>query len=288
MSERSPDVETLTAVLAERAQEGGGGAGPDPEPEELLDYLEGRLSQEEDAAMQRRLVASPAATRRLLDLAGLVDAGAAGERQGGEEGEAAGAPADLAVHAAWRDFRWRLPGGEAEAGPTGGPAPLDPSRLSDRPASAGRATRWNALSGGLAALAATLLVAVLALGTWVSRLERASGPGGGVVANLRTLEVPQATRAEGLPSSTVAPGEPLLVLLEAPPEPCPSYRAEIVTPAGALREVPGLVRDELGNLSFLLQGEHGRYAVRLFGCEPERQLSTYGFEILPSGGATSD
>jgi len=62
-SERAKtDVEELTAVLAERAREG---AGPDPEAGELLDDLEGRLPPEAEEAMQRRLVASPSATRKL-------------------------------------------------------------------------------------------------------------------------------------------------------------------------------------------------------------------------------
>lgn len=258
---RTPDVEALTAVLAERAREG---AGPDPEPEELLDYLEGRLSPEDEAEMQRRLVASPAATRMLLDLADLVEAGEEATPESGEEGGAGEAPVDLAVHAGWRDFERRLPGREGSA-----------------------AARPGRTNRGLVALAAVLLVAVLALGTWVWRLKHATDEGL-LVANLATVELLEGARSDRVPSVEVEPGEPFRVALY-PSETCPSYRAEIVAPdAGAPRRVPGLERDDLGLLTFLFQGEYGRYTLRVFGCEPERQLSTYVFEIQPPGSATSE
>lgn len=257
----TPDVEALTAVLAERARES---AGVEPEPEELLDYLEGRLSPEAEAEMQRRLVASPAATRMLLDLADLVEAGGEAERKAAEEGENGAAPADLAVHAGWRDFQRRLPAGKAVP------------------------RRSHRLNRGLAALAATLFVAVLALGAWVWRLEHAGGTGDGLLmANLQTLELTEGTRSDRVPAVAVEPGKPFRIAL-FPSEPCASYRAEIAGPAaGALRHLPGLERDDLGLLTFLYQGEYGRYDLRIFGCEPERQLSTYVFEIQPPGDATS-
>jgi hypothetical protein len=93
------DREALIAALAEAA-----GAGADdarqPEPEELLDFLAGRLDPEEEARVSRRLVASPDASRALLDLADLEAAGAA----------AGEGPRELGTVAAWRDFERRLPG----------------------------------------------------------------------------------------------------------------------------------------------------------------------------------
>lgn len=250
------DVEALTEVLAERAREG---AGPEPEAGELLDYLEGRLPPEAEEAMQRRLVASPEATRKLLDLADLAEAGAAAEIRAGSE--AGDEPADLAVHAAWRDFRKRLPAGSAAGA----------SR-------ARRPTRW------LAALAAALFVAVLGLGFQVWRLvEGGRPPEGAVLANLETLELFETVRSDGLPTAALEPDEPLHLVL-APAERCPSYRAELVGPTEVT--VQGLERDERGTVSFLVPVQPGRYTLRLLGCQPERELSTYGFEIQLAGAAT--
>lgn len=249
------DMEALTAVLAEWARES---AGPDPEAEELLDYLEGRLSAEADREMERRLVASPSATRKLLDLAAIAEAGAAAEAAGAQE------PADLAVHAGWRDLQARLPRRSAGA---------------ERP---------RRLQAGLLALAATLLLAVLALGTWVWQLERGSASGSGtgdglMMANLETLELFGAVRSDRLPAVTVEPGEPFRIALH-PEDRCPTYRAEIVGPAADERRVvPGLERDELGLLTLLFRGRPGTYTLRLLGCEPEQELSTYGFEIVSPG-----
>lgn len=250
------DLEALTEVLAERSREH---AGPDPDPEELLDYLEGRLSADEDEAMRGRLVASPSASRRLLDLADLTEAGAAAEAVDPE------APADLAVHAGWRDLQRRLP---------------------KRQTGSDRREGGHPPHGGLVALVATLAVAVLALGTWVWRLESASGAGGeALVANLKSLELFEPVRSGDVPAVEVAPGEPFRIALY-PPERCPSYQAEIVGPrAGQRRTVTGLKPDELGLLVFLFGGEPGGYSLRLSGCE--RELSTYDFEISPPGDATS-
>lgn len=261
---RTPDVQALTAVLAERVR---AGAGPDPEPEELLDYLEGRLSPDEDAAVARRLVASPEATRRLLDLADLAEAGRAAAEGPAED---AGAPADLAVHAAWRDLERRRAAGAAER--------------------AASPRRRSAPNRTLVALAATLFVAVLALGVWVwrlDRLDRGTGAGDTVpVANLRSLELTDATRSNGVPTLQVEPGLPFRVVFR-PEERCSSYSAEVVPPAGSAVRLSGLEQNDLGNCDLLLPGEPGRYTLRVFGCEPERQISSYGFEIEPPARATS-
>ncbi|HYN20705.1 MAG TPA: hypothetical protein VE078_07085, partial [Thermoanaerobaculia bacterium] len=94
MSRAQTDAAALIAALAEEARQGAGEAR-EPEPEELLDYLAGRLSAEEEESMARQLVASPAAARALLDLADLEAAEAAAGSQ----------PAELAAHAGWRDLQ---------------------------------------------------------------------------------------------------------------------------------------------------------------------------------------
>jgi hypothetical protein len=257
-SNRPPtDAEAMAEVLAERAREHAGPQRGDPEPEELLDYLEGRLSPEAEAAMGRRLLASPSATRDLLDLSELAAAG------GGEEG-AAEEPSDLAdfgARAGWRDLRRRL-GDETQA------------------ASGRRASR---AVPALAALAAGLFVAVVGLSLQLWR----GGPDD-ALANVRTLELEQGLRSDRVPAVAAAPGEYFRGVL-FPPEPCPVYRAEIAGPGGAeVTRLDDLRRDELDQLSFLFRGAPGRYTLRLFGCEPERELSSYGFEIARSGGATSE
>ncbi|HSL82806.1 MAG TPA: hypothetical protein VLF66_08515 [Thermoanaerobaculia bacterium] len=267
-SRRPPtDVEALTEVLADRAREG---AGPEPEVGELLDYLEGRLSPEAEAEIQRRLMASPEVSRKLLDLADLAEAGEAAEGRAGEEGR--GVPADLAVHAAWRDLQGRLPGGRGASGGHG------PGNRTRPPGRAGRPQPW------LAALAAALFVAVLGLGFQLRRLGDGGGlPEGVVLANVETLELFETVRSDRPPTAALGPGEPLHLVL-APADRCPSYRAELAGPTEAT--VEGLERDERGTVSLLVPLRPGRYTLRLLGCEPERELSTYGFEIQLAGAAT--
>ena len=127
------DREALIAALAEQASAGAENTGQ-PEPEELLDFLAGRLDPEEEERVSRRLVASPEASRALLDLADLEAAGeAAGER-----------PREVGTMAGWRDLQRRLPDAER------------------------RSRRLRTL---LPAVAAGLLVSTLGLSSWVWRLQ---------------------------------------------------------------------------------------------------------------------
>src|SRR5215210_2273325 len=133
MPPSSTDREALIAALAAQARSGAP-AGLDLEPEELLDYLAGRLPPEDEQRVARQLAADPDTARALLDLADLEAAGAtAGER-----------PVELAARAGWRDLQAQLP--NAAPGPRRPPA-------------------W------LPAVAASLLVATLGLGSWVWRLQ---------------------------------------------------------------------------------------------------------------------
>src|SRR5437660_12743030 len=97
MTRPPTDRDALIAALAEQARSG---APPgDPDPEELLDFLAGTLPPEDERRVDRQLSASPEAARALLDLADFEAAGAAAGTQ----------PPELAVRAAWRDLRERLP-----------------------------------------------------------------------------------------------------------------------------------------------------------------------------------
>jgi len=96
MTRPPTDREALIAALAEEARSGVTG---EPEPEELLEFLAGRLSPEDERRVERQLAASPEAARALFDLQDLEAAGAAAGTQ----------PTDLAVRAGWRDLQGRLP-----------------------------------------------------------------------------------------------------------------------------------------------------------------------------------
>lgn len=131
MASPPTDREALIAALAEEARSAG---GEPPDPEEILAYLKGRLSPEEEQRLGRHLVASPGAAHALLDLADFEAAEAAAGTH----------PPDVAVHAGWRDFERNLP----DARP--------------------RPRRWSAL---LPAIAAAWLVITVGLGSWVWKLQ---------------------------------------------------------------------------------------------------------------------
>lgn len=241
MTRPPTDPEALIAALAEQARSG---AAEEPEPEELLDYLAGRLSPEDQQRLERHIVASPAAARALLDLADLEAAGAsAGTR-----------PSELAMHAGWRDFEARLPS----------------------------ARSWSRrLPPLLSAAAAVLLVTTLGLGSWVLKLQgELSRP----VANLPSLDLVSGSRAGAERTIELPPGTPLRLVL-APAERCSGYVAEVKGPQpGDRRTIEDLERDEQGRLNVLLRLEPGSYGLRLFGCEPRRELEQHRFRITADGG----
>jgi hypothetical protein len=240
----STDRDALLAALAEQARSDAPGA-PEPEPEELLDYLADRLAPEEAQRIERRLVASPAAARALLDLAELEAAGAAaGER-----------PTEIPVRAGWRDLQDRLP--EAR------PRPRRPPPFQSM-------------------IAAALLVATLGLGARVWTLqEELHRP----VANLASLELLSDSRAGEDRSIEVAPGQPLrLVLSPAARCPTYSAEVAGPR-SGDRQTIEGLERDERGRLTLLLRLEPGSYGLRLAGCAPRRTLEEHRFRIArPHGG----
>ncbi|HKH47216.1 MAG TPA: hypothetical protein VKM72_21380 [Thermoanaerobaculia bacterium] len=243
MTRPPTDPEALIAALAEQARSDASGT-PEPEPEELLDYLAGRLAPEDEERIARRLAADPAAARALLDLAELDAAGA----------EAGVRPTEIAAVASWRDLRDRLP----DAAP-------QPRRLPPV----------------LSAIAASLLLATLGLGSWGWRLEKKlHSP----VANLPSLELPSGGRAGGERIVVLAPGAPLRLVL-SPAERCPSYTAEVEGPRSRDRQtIEGLERDELGRLTVLLRLEPGSYGLRLLGCEPRQVLEEHGFRVTRGDG----
>lgn len=90
--------------LSDELDTGADAHDVEPSNETLLDYLAGRLLADEDARIQRLLVAHPEAARRLLDLENLVTAGALADAE-----DTSGIPTpDLAAQAGWKDFQQRL------------------------------------------------------------------------------------------------------------------------------------------------------------------------------------
>ncbi len=158
-----------------------------------------------------------------------------------------GEVADLATRAAFRDF-------QARAAPA-----------------VRRPTPW--LSG----LAAALALLTLGLAGWVWRLERERGR---PIANLVSLELKAGTRATEAPTLELPAGEPLRLVLA--PEPCPSYAAELDGPGGR-QQVTGLERNAFGQVTALIHPAPGEHTLRLWGCEPRRELESHRFRISRGG-----
>jgi hypothetical protein len=237
----STDREALIAALSEEARSAG---GEPPEPEELLAYLEGRLSPEDEQRLGRQLMASPEATSALLDMADFEAAGAA----------AGSLPSDVAVYAGWRDLERRLP--DARPWSRRLPAVLLPG------------------------IAAAWLVTTVGLGSWIVKLQ---GELRRPVPNAPTLDL-TSSRADG-ETIEIPAGAPLRLVLE-PPESCPGYEAEVEGPGPGDREtIPGLNEDEQGYLTPVLpRPEPGPYRLRLYGCEPRRELEEHRFRITHDDG----
>jgi hypothetical protein len=250
------DTDALRDVLAELA---GGEAGDDPTPEELVDYLAGRLPPDEEERLQRRLVASPAAARMLVDLQELAEA---------EPTAGGGAPADLPVRAGWRDLRRRL---------------------------AGAAPPFRRLNRALAAAAAALALVAAGLGGWAWTLQqelRLASQQAALqqpVANLVSLELDASRRSAVEPEVPLEPGAPLELVIAVPAgaDDCAPFRAEVAKPSGGEWEIDGLVPSDLGPLTLLLPPtEPGRDTVRLSGCEPRRRFPEDGFRVVAGTGGT--
>jgi hypothetical protein len=236
------DREALIAALAEEARSG---AREEPEPEELLDYLAGRLSPEDEQRLDRHLLTSPDTARALLDLADFEAA----------EAEAGARPPDVAVHAGWRDLERRLPA--ARPWPHRLPAVLLPG------------------------IAAALLVTTVGFGSRVWKLE---GELRRPIPNVASHELSSASRAGREQAFPVQAGEPLLLVLD-PRASCAGYEAQVEGPGPGNPRTVSLKEDEEGYLTLMLQRpEPGPYRLRLSGCEPRRELGEHRFRITHDDG----
>jgi plasmid stabilization system protein ParE len=248
---RTADAEALAELLGERAR--AEAMGPEPTTEELMAHLEGRLSDEETADLERRLAASPEATRDLLDLAELM---AVEDELSAEDGDR---PADLEAERGWRDLRGRL----AE----------EPRRGTDHE----QPPRRRSLSLAAVAAVAAVAVAALGLGVWIGQLGSGSTGSDGLVAT-RTLALFD-DRSGSLRSVELAPEESL-ALLVAPPEECSDYTVEIErAETGRVSRLEGLrPSGPTGALELTFDPPSGRVEVRVLGCG--RQLMAEEIEIV--------
>ncbi len=280
MTETPIDREELAKALAERARRETGGA-PSPEPEELLDYLAGRLAPEAEERVRRQLVADPVAARALLDLAELE---AAREGTAAAAGAEAPPPADLAVHAGWRDLQRRLPSA----------AESDRSRPASGPAGP-RRRRW--LTPALATTAAALLAVSVGLDLRLLRVERErdrleverSRP----IADVAAHELAADTRAGGEDLIPLATGQSLY-LVSYPAQYCEEYEVELIGPMSDQRWSRTVPRSRAGEVVlFVPVPQPGSYTLRISGssgCEPGNEPQEVHLVRItrPSPGNPSD
>jgi len=230
-----------------------------PEPDELAADLAGELSPEEEKRVQDHLVACRECSELLLDLAALGD-----PDYGADEPFT---PAD--ADAVWEGVRKRI-GHEETVLPFRAPVRTSPPR-------------W------LAALAATLLVAVLGLSLWVASLRRAVEDLSRPQINAPVIDLqPGARRGEATATAEVPAAARLftLVLLPERRGTYEDYEAEIAGADGATvwRE-RGLEPNAFGSFSLTLPRRTlgpGNYRVRLSGIGPggrRELLGEYGLRL---------
>ena len=247
-AQRAPrdDSEVFRAVLIEDARKR---AGDHPAIDTLVDYLTDVLEPEADEKVLDHLAACRECVTVVLDLEPLVTPDAAPE-----------GVADLELEAAWRDLQARIKA----------PNRLEDSGPGSRPL---RAPRWTA------ALAASLLLAVVGLSSWVYLLQRSSVGLRHQVARLSRPQVnppivylDEITRSE--PAGAVAElasDQPFVLLIVIPgtPEVFSSYEALLTDDQGGIVwRGAGLELSEEGTLRMRLPREllpAGDYRVQIQG-----------------------
>ncbi|MCP4656347.1 MAG: hypothetical protein GY856_13120 [bacterium] len=253
MTERSKELKTtLGEIVEDRRRD----LGPHPSPEELVAYKAGELSAAEVSRLQEHLVLCPDCLELLLDSECFRDA-AFGSRRAVSETE---------VAAAWKGMR----------------------RGTDRKAPVatvlrGRFRRFPGPSSPRLpyALAATLLIAVLALSLWVASLRQTLGELSRPRLNTPLHDVYPESFVRG--DDAAAPGVRIpadaelftLILNSTMP---PSYAetlVEIVEPDGTeVWSGAGLETSPAGSFTLTLPRrflDAGEYRIRLYGLDGGRR-----------------
>jgi anti-sigma factor RsiW len=239
-----------------------------PEPDELAAYHDGELSAEDERRVQDHLLACRECASLLADLEGLGDPGFGAEEE----------LPDNASELVWEKVREGIhkePAAPAKVVPFPG----------KRRESRAPARRWLPL-------AASLLIATLALSAWManqSAVEEPSSPH--VVRVLDLNPVGSIQRGEERQDvETVAPGVQVLKVLLRPAgsSPFESYEAEVVDGQGRMVLTKGGLRYDPESDSFtpfFLSRDRlgpGDFRIRLVGIGPEgerKTVETYAFRI---------
>lgn len=234
------DTAAFRALLIEDAKRR---AGPHPDLDTLVDYATDRLDEEQDERVRDHLAACRDCGTLVLDLEPLANPDAPTE-----------GVADLELEVAWKDLRSRM----------------EASTRAGRPAPA---ARWPM------ALAASLLVAVVGLSTWVVQLQEQVADFSRPQANLPVFYVDELTRSSGsdVAEVSVPSGASYFVLIFASAElgAHESYALAFVDAAG--REVlrsSGLQLSESGGLRIGLPRDllpAGDYLIRLSAIDGDRE-----------------
>jgi hypothetical protein len=242
MTRAASDIDALAEVLAEVASDRG---GEHPGPEQLLDYLQGKMSEEPEAGIQDHLIMCRSCTEHLLELESISNPQRPANRE----------TPDFELAAAWRQLRAKIAAGAL-----------------------GQLARPRFLQ----AVAAVLLLATVGMAGWVAQLSRfVPEP----QLNPSILYLGESTRGESIPSIELAAGDEWLLLIVTPAKLMPAYEVEVRSDggdqvwkgAGLHRSDHGTVR--LGLPAILLPA--GEYQVDLHGLDSgQRQaLGTHAFRI---------
>jgi hypothetical protein len=243
-----PVVGALVSALSEVAAQH---AGEHPEQHQLLDYLQGRMSEEAQEKLQDHLVSCRECTGQLLELE-LISCPQPPADQG---------VADFELAAAWRGLA---------------------DNISSAQQSGYRSRRLHFVSG----LAAALLVATIGLGFWVAqldhsldRLQQAAAALNEPQLNPSILYLGGSTRSDASAGTIVLePGSSSLMLILTPTELHPVDEYEIVLSRADGRQLfqgRGLRRSDHGTIRLSLPTgmlPAGEYRISLFGLVADQRL----------------
>jgi hypothetical protein len=247
MDRAASDIDALAAALTEVA---ASHSGEHAEPDLLLDYLQGRISEESEASLQDHLISCRSCTERLLELESISSPQHAASRE----------TPDFELFAAWK-------------------------RLKDRVASGalGRLTRLRSLQ----AVAAVLLLATVGLVGCVARLSwLASEPR----LNPTILYLGESTRGDGGPNIKLASGDEWVLLIVTPEElqTLPDYQVEVRAADGdQVWKGAGLQRSDNGTIRLGLPARllpAGEYQVELHGLDSGQWLALGTHRFIISYG----
>jgi hypothetical protein len=242
MAKAASDIDALAEALAEVAL---GRAGEHPGPDQLLDYLQGKMSEASETGIQDHLLTCRSCTEHLLELESISNP----QQSANQE------TTDFELAVAWK-------------------------RLGDK-VTAGALARF-ARPRFLQAVAAVLLLATVGMAGWVARL---SWLGPEPQLNPSILYLGESTRGEGVPGIELATGDEWILLIVTPVRLLPEYEVEVRNAdGGQVWKGAGLHRSDHGTIRLGLPARllpAGEYQVGLHGLDSGQRvaLGTHMFTI---------